>query len=89
MPGHPPTLPAVTRCVTILRLLCEKGQTSLNEARKEYDGEWTHRSYTRDIATLRAAGVLIDSLGTRGSDFVTAVKLMGFKNTNTRRKRKE
>lgn len=61
--GHPPTLPAVRRCVTLIRLLWERGQTSHEEAQKELRDEWPQRTYERDLATLREAGVNVESVG--------------------------
>lgn len=88
MSGHPPTLPAVTRCMTLLRLLVEKGQTSLMDARKAYNGEWTQRSYDRDLQTLREAGVEVKSLGSRGNGLATVVKFIGFKGEKRSRRKK-
>lgn len=62
-PGQPATLPAVVRCITLLRLLVERGQITHDEAQKYLGRDWPQRTFERDIATLRDAGVKIDAAG--------------------------
>lgn len=59
MAGHPSTLYAVRRCITLLRLLLDRGETTREAAEKALKEEYPQRTFERDIATLREAGVKI------------------------------
>lgn len=67
--GNGQVVRALERCANLLFLFQEKGALTRTEFEKSFGGDYSERTWKRDIQTLREAGTII-SVRYQGEDVV-------------------